>query len=653
MTDDSWRSVLPGGTAGADGFRIGAESHSRRIAKVVNSMQLSEDTIRREVGIGQLRPLNASRRIPAVTILILAILLTGGMSHALAQDSSGEDTADELFFFPPDTPERLVKAAELARGVDRPDLSRGYLRKLLDGSPSADQLMALRESFGTGPFLRMNADSTMQPEAGELLSLINEAARQGIATDAELTTLVEVLGGTKPQIVDASMKLLSAGNRAVPAMLAADSTTDAGRIADALLTKYARQYRFGLLAAIENADEATQVRILNRLATVADPEIALPLLRYQFASESGTVRDAAALAVQRLMSQMPAPQSAHEAAELLARETEELLKSAGKRFRQPVDIERDNRLGEMFGADIAAAERPYGSNLVRLAARLGGDAIAIQPASSEAAAAKLASKAATENWPARWPNDVNLHDAADEVPSTDESSVTAAQALETALRTENAAAAIHLLNRGDVQAAVTQIRNDLLRDAIASGDPRIRLIAAAIVQNSGRGFPGTSLYRDVIRSAVHGTAMPEAVAIDSRPDDSRHSATVLADLGFSSRAATSGARGFDAATGQMNSSLILIHCNVHRWTVSPTVSNLRADARTRLTPIVIYGDQRDASAVSSLVAAHPGVWFVVEPFSQDSLATSLELRDVVGPLLTDDERRAMIAFASGLGNQAE
>ena len=592
---------------------------------------------------------------PAAVLLATLALLVCGPSPVVAQNDASDTEADELFVFAPDTPERLVQAAMLATGVDRPELGRGYLRKVLDRSLSDEQLLALRAAFGAGQFLTLNANPTLQPEAGELLKQVNEASRRNQPTDADLSSLVTRLAGQEQASIDAAMQLLSAGNRAVPALLAADPSGDDGRIADALLKKYPRQFRYGLLAALADADEATQVRILNLLAVTVDPEIGLTLVRYAFAADSAPVRSAAAQAVRRLLPDTPLPRTDVAAAELLLRSTEDLLTSAGQRFPDHLAADRDNRLAVMFGADPDANPSPYGHSLVQLAVQLSQDAALIRPSSPDVAAFQLAAQTAAGAWPAQWPATPLIDSESPESGNTAEtgSPSVATQALEVTLQTQNAAATIGLLTRRDVQRALLSARTDLLAEAIASGDPRVRLLASAIVKTSGRAVAGTSLAGSVLKAAANGALRSEAIAIDSRPADARRVATVLQDLKFHATSATSGQRGFDAAASALNPSLILVHSNVQRWTLTPTVANLRADARTKLAPIIVYGDDADTASVTSLLATYPGVWFVAEPFSAESLAAGLELRAVAQPLLSDEERGAMANFAASLLDQPE
>lgn len=120
----------------------------------------------------------------------------------------------------------------------------------------------------------------------------------------------------------------------------------------------------------------------------------------------------------------------------------------------------------------------------------------------------------------------------------------------------------------------------------------------------------------------------------------------LEDAGYESVAARTGIQGFEAAVRQLNCELILIHSNCIRWELSSTLANLRADARTRRTPVVIYGPDYSADSAISLASRHRGVWFINEPVGQLTIAERLRYLNVTAPLLTEAERTWLQSIAN-------
>ena len=97
----------------------------------------------------------------------------------------------------------------------------------------------------------------------------------------------------------------------------------------------------------------------------------------------------------------------------------------------------------------------------------------------------------------------------------------------------------------------------------------------------------------------------------------------------------------------------MVHSNCLRWSLSDTITNLRTDCRTRTTPIVIYGPERDRRRTETIRGAHPGVWFTPEPLHEITFPDAVQLMSINGPKLTEFERQSMIAFARLLRDAAD
>ena len=186
----------------------------------------------------------------------------------------------------------------------------------------------------------------------------------------------------------------------------------------------------------------------------------------------------------------------------------------------------------------------------------------------------------------------------------------------------------------------------LQRSYLLSNDPKTRLLTAAIAIKNDKA---NALCTSAVQAAASGSSsQPEAVVIDSRPFEKSTKVAVLKSLRYSTTGGGSGQQGFEAAVTQMNCELILIHSNCLRWSLSDTVANLRADYRTRNTPIIIYGPGRDEQATSHITTHTSGVWFVPEPLSETTLEDYLRIMNVPGPVLASDERKLMSLFAREL-----
>lgn len=569
---------------------------------------------------------------PICGCVALATVLLSAVGHA--QDAASPDR-DDLFFFRPDTPARRISGALLANRLDRPSLARTYLAELIAAQPDNETLMELRSQFGIATFLKLSSAESLHPESRELLKLINEASRQEAPSAQTVALLIDQLDGSPRDVTQTATRILAAEDAAVLPLLQADPTTVAGRRAAQLLQNHARRFRRGLVQALEGSDEKTAVRILQLLARTGASELGPSLWKYAY-TESNTVAHAARNAIQRLTPDIVLPADSQQAAQHLTTRAMELVETACKPFPTATDRAVEYTLAQQFYE--GAMPDVFGTVLLDRAILLARDAADLSSA-ADITAALLVCEVTHQAWPLRWPTDAAVPVAV--VPEPAAENEIDATAFRLALGSRNAAAVLQLLARPSI-ALLLSVDRDLLRECEDFPDPRVRLLTAAVALASG--IERKPLLRTVarMRSAVD---QPEAVAIDSRSGESRESASVLQAMQYSAAAAPTGVSGFRAAASQLHCDLLLVHTNCVQWSLSQTIANLRADARTATTPIVIYGPSRFESATEALRKRYPGVWFTIEPISELTLPDTLSLLSVTPPRLTVEERKSMIRFA--------
>ena len=576
---------------------------------------------------------DACRRV--VAVLIAACLLTP-LAPVTAQQEDGDPTRDELFVFKPNTPVRQVRGAVLAERLERPGLAQGYLQDLIDSQPTTEVLHSLRREFGLGLFLKLSAIKELQPASRDLLRLMNESMKQEALSADAVESLITILGQSREQTLEASLRILSAEGSAVEPLLAADTSTPQGEIAALLLQKYARRLRHGLLKALPNADEAGQTRILGLLETTADPDIVIDLSPYRF-GESSSVSAVATTASQRLVRGRPLPVSADAAMDSLVDEAMRLIGDAGAPFPSSDQLFAQRYLQNQHAIP---EDRLFGAFMLERAATLSRYATSIRPDNETAMAAQLVAEITEQAWPAIWPEQIDA-------PALDVDTEPAAvdiAALRMALQTKNRTSVFAVLSRPE-SAAILKNHPKLLRSCLLFPSSRVRLMAAGIAYSYDISSPFAAA---TVASGIEGREIPEAVVIDSRSGESASAAAVLVDAGYATIPTISGQSGFEAATHQLHCELILVHSNCLRWSLSETIANLRADYRTRNTPIIIYGPDRDRLRTERVRSDHHGLWFISEPISEITFTSTLRFENVPTPILSEAERRSMTRFARTL-----
>jgi hypothetical protein len=79
--------------------------------------------------------------------------------------------------------------------------------------------------------------------------------------------------------------------------------------------------------------------------------------------------------------------------------------------------------------------------------------------------------------------------------------------------------------------------------------------------------------------------------------------------------------------------------------MATTVANLRADIRTRNTPVVIIGHPRFQDRVTALAEIYEGVWFISEPAGTESLLSKMAQANIPPAALTAEDRAAIKSLA--------
>jgi hypothetical protein len=543
--------------------------------------------------------------------------------------TAGNSIASDLFQFPPTTPSALVDAASVTLKLGRVADSKAFLRKLLDLQLGDNELLALRDEIGPSTFLDFRRDARLLPEAQQLLVAVNNAKKANTFTADQLQGFAQQLGTPGSVGSTAAAALVESGIDAIPVLLAADAQSPSGRVADAILKRHARSLRYGLLQQMAAADSSTRVRLLRLLGSTADSDMVLRLLRWQFdPAGEPEVSQAAREAILRLSDSRIEVGSSMEAAALLREQAESLLTSADSRFSQ---IEQPEAVRALTG-------RNSRGELVAEAQTLMADVAILDPDHEMTKALSAIVLAAAVD-----PRLNQEASVAGEMTSED-----LLFNLFHALRLQQPVAAIEFL-RGLRQVDsenVDRIRaSEVFRDAILSPDARVRFLAAYLSRKHLHLEISESAVSRTLESAQSGSLKPEVVIVSGDDNELRSLQQVFQDAGSSPQIAETGPDGFDLAVRQMNCELFVVNVEAPLWPISTTLANLRADIRTRHTPVVVIGPERWRTAVTALAETYHGVWFVVQPAGTQSLLAKLTQKSLPPKVLTPEDRAEMYRLA--------
>ena len=100
----------------------------------------------------------------------------------------------------PSTREECVRAAKILADLGRPDLSKQFLRRVIDAKPSQEELTGLIDKFGSAMFVGMAAKEELLPEAKQLADAILAAANQQLQDPKRIAKLIEQLQDPTPDV---------------------------------------------------------------------------------------------------------------------------------------------------------------------------------------------------------------------------------------------------------------------------------------------------------------------------------------------------------------------------------------------------------------------------------------------------------------------
>jgi hypothetical protein len=578
-------------------------------------------------------------------IAYLVASLVAALAHAQPEDAPPllRDPEPSPLLTEPKTPEELFAASVLLVDLARFDLAKIYLNQFLEGDPSDELLIALRDQHGTGEFLRLSRIKDLNPAATSLLEKLNGASKRQAADSAFVDRLVEQLFGSPVERDVAIGELRNAGPAAVPQMLHHLVQREDANERDTIvlaLYRMGRQTIPVLIGALESPSDALRNSAIEalQLLNATDAMPFLWSLGFSPDSPTGTVQ-----AARRALAKMKTGRADRIDQLSASAAVEELRARAAALYTGQATL-RDELSDEpaesitvwRWNAERAAVEavqlRDEQATL-ELATRLSREALKISPERAELQRLSLGAMLASEVQRQGW--DVPPSAAADGVW---QAAISAGEpmlldVLRDSLkvgRTDAAWATLQALNQ---IASREVLRNPVgnpspVLAALNYPDPRVQFAAAIVVLRAEprTTFSSASRVTQILRRALTDPGQVRALVIDADRERGTVLGSYLAEQGYDPLVATTGQAGFTLAAETTGIELVVIQANVIRWDLTPTLANFRADARTAFLPLVIYGPEEVRSKTVRLIArsqpasfaadsaAAAAFWEQVEPF---------------------------------------
>ncbi len=571
---------------------------------------------------------------------LLVAIVAGGVLHASAEEQEPEpqrpvesvkaelrwrDPAVELVEGSrPSTPDEWIEVARILARLDRPDLAKGYLKKVLQSDLDQAQLIELAEHFGPAAFSRMAMQKDLLPEAGKLADAVLSAVRQQRGSVERLTELVGQLQSpderTRDKAVTALRKAAPAAVAPLVAVLAdPNRATEHARVRRVLAGLGGDATR-PLLAYLESSDPMLVTQVIAVLADARAGDSSLYLLApYASPDSDPTVRAAARAALGQLVDSLPTP---GEAAGVLARRGRRYFDGRAT-IRQDEngqatvwhwDPNQGKAVAKTYSADVARAV---------LAARLAGQALSIAPNDAEIRRLYLLTTLEAASQEAGLDRPLPQGPGTPAARAAEFGTAELLAVLDEAMKTGHgpaATAAARILGHSataDAVLAVGPNPSPLVR-ALRSGDRRTRAAAveALVRLKPAKSFPGASYLAESMAFLASSTGKRRAMVAAPSTVEARRVGGHLSGLGYEVDTAVTGREMIKQLIESPDYELVFVDGRIDRPPIGILLQQLRRDGRTASLPVGILGTEgsyqradkaaRDDRLALSFVRPHDG-----------------------------------------------
>lgn len=555
----------------------------------------------------------------------------------------------------PATPEECVRAAKTLFDFNRPDLAKGFLKKVLDAGLEPQQLADLGQQVGSSVFLDMRDRPELQPEAKQLAGAVVAALKARLEDRQRIAGLIKQLQDPSAEKRFQALAGLQAAREAAIAPLIA-VLTDPARAAEhanvrAALAEMGRSVLPPLVAIVEQADAKAAVEAIQVLAAAKDARVAPCLLRPALSDKSDpATREAAVAALEQLGVAVP---SRAAAVKLLVQEARDYFEPRGVVEGAATTGERV----ELWRWDAArrqcVARVGTSNDLVRaVAADRARDAYALAPDNPSVRLLYLATmleQAAYENGLDRPLDEKNT--AAVEAGRFGAKPIEAVLKYAMACdRPAAAAAAARLLGQiGTASQLLYQSPGPApLALALQSSDRRVRMAAleAVVRLQPARAFAGSSYVLPALGFFAGSGGSRHALVAAPNLTEARQLAGMLVGAGFVTDTFTNGRELVLQAAQSPNYELALIDVTIDHPTIGILLQQLRHDARTASLRVGLVGRVSRFHEAEHLAATEPLTKAFSQPFDAAAFRWQLEQLAALSP-------RDFVGFAARQRQAAE
>ena len=588
----------------------------------------------------------------APVVVALAVIAVATPLPGLHQSALAQAPGPELFAKDPKTPAELWEAADYLIRTGQAKKAVPYLEKLQKLKPDDATLVALRDRYGSGAFLRLDNDPSTRPFLQPMVQSLSVASRRYATRPDRIAKSIAELTLSQDEQDYAVRRLREAGPYAVPFVIDALrrpglSETDRGLLVRNL-GRLEPSTIAALTAALDSPEPAVVAAAATALGSIGELQ-AVPLLTFSAASTvaAPAVRAAARASIAQLTGRPFDRQPRSPVQVLTAAAWEE-------HRRQPEFPEDTVVVWSWDAARQAPVPREVSTIEAKtiLGLRFAQEALRLDPKDRSAQTVQL-SLALEKAAGSLNPSEVSVKEPATFSAATAAGPSILGEVLETAIadgKSKLAAVTVLALAKVTDRSALNSggRLHPLVRALSAPGRHVQFLAARSLVELApDRSFPGSSLVVPVLARFITNTPQPRAVVIDGNANRGGMIAGLLMNLGYHHIQERTGSEGFLAAAESADVELVLVSYDLFygAWKLTDTLANLQADARTAGIPIFVYGPYDLRIKRPNLERDFPGIRWIVPTSDARILEKELKGRPSV---LTEADRMGYAKEAAAL-----
>ncbi|MCA8989552.1 MAG: hypothetical protein KDA78_18030, partial [Planctomycetaceae bacterium] len=525
------------------------------------------------------------------------------------------------------------EAVVLLSNLGRLDLANKYLQAIVAANLPDDQLLALRDRFGTVELVRLARTEELLPAAQQLLDQVAAASERNALDPARIDRILQDLEGSPRERELAITELRRLGPLAMPRLIQRLSSPENGQEKDQIVYLFSRmgnQVTPALLAALDTDNALLKATLLDSLGIIGGKQDVTRLAYYAFSeSESKIVNQSGKLAIARILHGANATPGMVDGYGTRA----DLMQRAMLHLKREVEWDANDRYEVTFWVWDAAQSTVVPLTIHRESADLRSavvyskQALSFGPEDLESQSLFLAAILAEEGYrigpDAMYP--VGEGSAFNVAMTSDRDVVKRAsmicmdtnhpQAVEAAFRVLSLTGDHTLFGVTDsgLSPLIVGLNHSSLRVQFAA--------AAAIVElRPQHGFRHSSRIVPILAQALKSDQNGKILMIDPNQDRGR---AIASAAKRPQEVVTSGKEGFKLASSRSDIQMVFTHVNCVNWELSQTLANFRADARTAGIPIVIYGPTFLEDQLRTTVRRVPNTHYVV--YSDDTVEVDRQL----------------------------